>query len=184
MGQGFGGGQMESPGSVWERDLGAKRGSAEQEHTEGRKGDPRGFGGPWGGLSLCGPHTHTSGSPVSPRPSSAPQHRAPGSRDLRGGKCEQGMPEGLETPRPLPGTTTTPLGRSQLRLRVVSTWISPRNSLCRWKMSIQRMVSWKQSSGFLSMRTPPFRISVGGTGRGGQPGDRGSCNPMGTPSPW
>lgn len=128
---------------------------------------PGALGVPGGvGQSLCGPHTHMSGSPVCPRPSSAPRHRAPGSRDLHRGRREQGVPGGLGPPEP-PLDTTTPLGHSQLRLRALSTWISARNSLCRCKMSLQRMVSWKHSSGFLSMRTPPFRISEGGTGSGG-----------------
>lgn len=162
------------------RDLGAKWGSVEHGHTEGRKGVPRGFGGPWGGQSLCGPQTHVSGSPVCPRPSSAPWHRAPGSWDLHRGNREQGGARGAGTPRALPGTTSSP-GHSQLRVRVLSTWISPRNSLCRWRMSLQRMVSWKQSSGFLSMSTPPFRISVRGQEGGSAWGQGGPAALWGLP---
>lgn len=81
---------------------------------------------------------------------------------------------------PPPTPPPQPSGCSQVRLRVLSTRVSLRSSLCRWKMSAQRMVSWKQSWGFPSMCTPPFRISARGEKSCHQHGGDG---PMGTPGP-
>lgn len=184
MEQQFGSASRRSRESLGQR-FGCQVGSVEQRHTEGRKGVPRGFGGPWGwSESLWASHSHVWQSCLlSPQQCPSAQS-ALQSGPVQGGSVSRGCQGGWNgTPRPLPGTTNPP-GHSQLRVRVASTWISLRNSLCRWRMSLQRMVSWKQSSGFLSMSTPPFRISVGGQVGGVSMGTGGSCSPVGTPSPW
>lgn len=173
------GGTGEARGSLgWQ---GGELGSMGQGHAEGR-GVLRDFGGAsrvWGcrggGRGVC---THTSGNPAAPRPSSARRDTAPGSRDLRRGGVMAGGAG--NPPNPLPGSNPPPSPPrcSQLRLRALSTRVSPRSSLCRWKMSVHRMVSWKQSWGFPSMRTPPFRISVQGQVQGVSMG-RGGLQPHG-----
>lgn len=91
-----------------------------------------------------------------------------------------GTPQPTHLSPPPPTPPPQPSGCSQVRLRVLSTRVSLRSSLCRWKMSAQRMVSWKQSWGFPSMCTPPFRISARGEKSCHQHGGDG---PMGTPGP-
>lgn len=156
--------------------------------------------GLWGSLGggqnwLRAPYSRVwqSCGPSPQQRPSAHNARQSGPVPGRGGAVSGQMPWGNGNPQTpsLGKNPSAPLGCqcSQLRLRVLSTRVSPRSSLCRWKMSDHRMVSWKQSWGFFSMRTPPFRISVQGQhwGAGGISawGWRGGVlQPHGDSQPW
>lgn len=174
--------QAEGPGSLWDRDLGAKWGSVKQGHMEGRKGVPRGFGGPRGAQSLCGPHTHVSGSLVCPRPSSAPRHRAPGSPDLRGGNREQGVPGGWNPQSPPwhhnPHRALTAAGADALHLDLTAELVVPVEDVAPEDGLLETEL------GVPLDEHPSLQDLCGGTGRGVSLGTGRSCSPVGTATPW